>query len=393
MTPRSQAPNNYGFARGERIADLMTAEHAQLARRSEAAERAGNAATAVELHSQVPMFRRSAHRVVLEQLASLSGEMTPWMWARWAAYQCTRAEDGDAGQRLKGALQRVVDTFYLERLEVARQQGQDWVPFVAHLAGQSWLFHQWCTYEAGLLAAFLDDLATGDLRARSSLAWSWVDAGMGGFRMVSAGVDGLVVQDLSTGDDVRLLDLGAGFHAEAGGWLIGRVVPSGTEPALMFDSRPVAVDEQTAREVAQAPSGRWLEVLRRAVEGGRIDLDVFVSEDRELVTDIPSLMLVVFATQPQALSATLDQLARGRDEVGRAAYKVLRQVAEGRLGPDDLAPFVAAAVLQPHGHVMAQRGLLVDSDPEVWLHWAGLVPEPARGRLLGLAEGAGRTGP
>jgi hypothetical protein len=82
-----------------RIGDLMTRDHLAFMDSSNAAERAGDAATALEYHQGIPMFRRSAHRVTLEQLADLAHEMTPWLWARWAAYQCTRAED--PGKRLR----------------------------------------------------------------------------------------------------------------------------------------------------------------------------------------------------------------------------------------------------------------------------------------------------
>ena len=71
----------------------MTREYHSLVASSMAAERAGEAETALEYHRGVPMFTRSAHAHQLTQLAGVADEMTPWMWARWAAYQATRAED------------------------------------------------------------------------------------------------------------------------------------------------------------------------------------------------------------------------------------------------------------------------------------------------------------
>ena len=110
------------------------------------------------------------------------------------------------------------------------------------------------------------------------------------------------------------------------------------------------------------------------------------SEDRELVTDVPSLALVEFATPSEALPSTLDQLARGRDEVGRAAYRILREVAAGQFGPDTLAPYVAAAVVNAHAHTEAWRMLATGTPPERWARWAELVPDPARQRLSRLAS-------
>jgi len=84
--------NSPGFRRGKRVSDLMTREHLAFVESSNAAERAGDAATALEYHQGIPMFARSAHRALLVQLAGLSEEMTPWLWSRWAAYQCGSSE-------------------------------------------------------------------------------------------------------------------------------------------------------------------------------------------------------------------------------------------------------------------------------------------------------------
>ena len=210
---------------------------------------------------------------------------------------------------------------------------------------------------------------------------------MGGYRLERTDGSSLVVRDLRTETSVELLDLGAATHADEGGWLLGRVVPSGTSPSLMFDTRPIPVDEQTARAVAEDPTTRgWVLAVKAAIDEGRLDRALLESEDRELVTDVPSLALVEFATPPEALPSTLDQLARGRDEVGRAAYRILRQVAAGQFGPDSQAPYVAAAVVNAHAHTEAWRMLATDTPPEHWARWAELVPDPARQRLRRLAS-------
>ena len=86
---RSRRPHTKpGFTRGPRIADRMTREYASFLESSLAAERSGDAATALEYHRGIPMFTRGRHVSILNLLASLADEMTPWLWARWAAYQC-----------------------------------------------------------------------------------------------------------------------------------------------------------------------------------------------------------------------------------------------------------------------------------------------------------------
>src|SRR5688572_30902714 len=85
-----------GFRRLPRVADRMTKAHVDLVARSLAAERSGDAARALELHSSVPALNlRSRHHVLLTQLASLGDHVPDWVWARWIAYQAIRCEDPD----------------------------------------------------------------------------------------------------------------------------------------------------------------------------------------------------------------------------------------------------------------------------------------------------------
>ncbi|HEY0951208.1 hypothetical protein, partial [Nocardioides sp.] len=263
-----------GFRRGRRVSDLMTRDYYAFAESSFAAERAGDAASALEYHQGVPMFRRSSHRVVLEQLVGLAEEMTPWLWARWAAYQCTRAEDHgtESGAIARAALDYTIRMFHGDDLVHAYETGGDPVRVTAQVLGESWVYHQVCTYELGGLESFLDTLATGRLAEEGGLARSWTGAGMGGYRLESAAPGRLAVRDLATDDSIDLLDLGAHVHADAGGWLIGRLVPSGTDAALMFDTRPVPVDRQTAVEVAGDRSrGAWIKALVDGIDDGRVD--------------------------------------------------------------------------------------------------------------------------
>ena len=363
----------------------MTSEYSRFVTSSQAAERAGDAETALELHRGVPMFARGRHLSILTQLAGLSTEMTPWLWARWAAYQCTRAEDPgtDTGEIQRSALDYTVRMFHADRVEDIFLNSGDPVRLLAHVLGESWLFQQLCTYELGGLESFLDEVASGRLSDAALLARAWLGARMGGYRLGRHG--SLVARDLRSNRDVALLDLGADISA-AEGWVVGRLVPSGTTPGLMFDTRPVAVDEQTAVEVASSDTrGGWVSAVKSALVEGRLRPDQFESEDLELATDVPGLGLVEVGTPPAALASTLESLGRGRDEVGRSAYRILSRVAAGTFGPDAMAPYVAAAVLNPHGYAEALRSLTGAGRPETWSHWATLTPEPARSRLLRLA--------
>jgi hypothetical protein len=166
--------------------------------------------------------------------------------------------------------------------------------------------------------------------------------------------------------------------------VIGRLVPSGTDPAWMFDTAPLTVDEGIASDVARS-AGAWRDVLADAVDDDRLDPGCLLREDYELMSDIPSLGLLEFGTRPTDLGTVLAQLGEGRDEVGRAAFRILRRASEGALD-DEAAPYVGAAALNAHAHRDAQRRILAPGQRPLWIHWAALVPPPARTRLLMFAE-------
>ena len=379
-----------GFGRGPRVSDQLTPEHHAFIKCFLAAERSGDAATALEYHRGIPMFRGSAHQQLLRQLVDLADEMPPWMWARWAAYQCTRAEDHstEPGDLQRAALSHTLEVFHDETMCLIQCAGGDPTPFVAQTLGQDWAFHQICTFEMGGLALFLDQLAAGRLREMSGLARDWVDADMSGFRLEGGTPTRLRIRDLATDQVHEVLDLGASVAARDRRFLIGRLVPSGTDPAVMFDTRPLMVDQQTARHVACATEeqGGWIRMLDRAVGEGRLAPGHLRSADRELLTDVPGLLLLEAGTAPAAMERTLNALAHGRDEVGRAAFRILDAAAAGTFGEDERAPFVAAAVLDPHAWNEWRRRRHVPS--QEWERWAQLVPEPASSRLRLLAEGA-----
>ncbi len=115
------------------------------------------------------------------------------------------------------------------------------------------------------------------------------------------------------------------------------------------------------------------------------------SEDRELATDVPSGAVIDIATGPAERERLRDERHDGRDIVGRSAFRVLRASAEGRFGGGDRAPYVAAAVLNPHAFDEARRKLVVPGQPTHWQQWAALTSEPARTRLQHLAESATTT--
>ena len=368
----------------------MTPEYHSFLESSLAAERSGDAATALEYHRGIPMFTRSRHTYTLTQLAGLADEMTPWLWARWAAYQCNRAEDRatESGFITRAAVDYTLQMFYDDQMEAAYDEGRDPMEILRNVVGESWVFQQVCAFELGGLREFLDFMADGMLAEQTDLARSWDGAAMRGVRLEASGHGRLVVTDLETRHEIELLDLGAGTLCEPGEFLVGRLVPSGTTPETMFDTTPIVVDQQTAQEVAASTRGGWITALTKSIADGRMDLSALESEDRELASDVPSGAMIEMATRPAERQRVKDEAHDGRDVVGRCAFRVLRAAAEGTLG-DERAPYVAAAVLNPHAYDEGKRKLVTPGLHSVWLRWADLAPDPAQSRLKRLAEKCG----
>jgi hypothetical protein len=298
-----------------------------------------------------------------------------------------RLEDGgDAAARVE-----VRDAaFHGDQLADCHAEGGDPVKVAAWVASESWLFHQLFVHDLGGLTSFVDELATGRLAEHAALARSWAGAQLGGYRVGSSLPGGrLRVEDLGADTWTEVLDLGARSDAGDDGWVLGRLVPSGIDDLLMFDTPPIGVPEQVARDVAAAPQP-WQRVTEALDEGSLIERD-FMRADHELATDVLSIDLLRIGTPPADLARVTAQLRSGRDEIPRAAFRVLRRAADGTL-PQAEAPHVAAAILQPGARADARRMLVREGQYDVWARWAALVHEPARGLLLDFAEACRAAG-
>jgi hypothetical protein len=367
----------------------MTKDMLACVDRSKAAERSGEAAEALEWHQAVPMFGRGRHRALLDRLARLGPDVPAWVWVRWAIYQAIRCEDrgSETADSHRVTLRFVAENFHADLLSDCYQDNGDPVKVSARVLGESWAFHQLFAHEAGGLRSFLAEFAaSGPLADHSALAACWTEAPMGGWRLDPRGRGGLLrIEDASSGKGLEILDLGARAGDTGEGWVLGRLVPSGVDGLLMLDCPPLAVSERLAREVASAAHFERWAVIHTAVMEGRLTPDALLREDYELATDVQELDLLRFGTARRDLDRVMGQLWEGRDEVGRAAYRILRRALDGDVDEGDAA-YVAAAALNPHAQDEAPRRLLRPGQYDVWARWAALVPEPGRGRLMEIAR-------
>lgn len=364
----------------------MTPELYDCVERSLAAERAGDADAALEWHQSVPMFRKGRHRALLARLAWLGDDLPEWVWARWIVYQAIRCEDGLTGRLVREQLRRAVEGLHADLLESCYRARGDPMKVIARVQGESWAHHQAAAHEGGGLPAFIDEFVTGRLAEHADLAKRWVGARMGGYQLEESLPDArLRVREANSDTWIDLLDLGA-RSCSSTGWVLGRLVPSGIG-RMMFDMPPLAVPERIARAVSGGID--WRHVTTTAVQRGRLSHQVFLREDYELAGDVLELELLRFGTAPRDYNRVMQQLREGRDEVSRAAFRVLERAGRGEVAVADHA-YVGAAALNVSAFEDLRRRLLRDDESDHLAQWAGRVMEPAHGRLLELA-GLGRS--
>lgn len=374
-----------GFRRLRRVADDMTPELFACVERALAAERAGDVAAALEWHQSVPMFRKGRHRALMEQLAGIGDDLPDWVWARWMAYQSLRCEDGVTGALVRGRLRQVTEELHADLLAHCYRRQDDPVRVIARVLGESWAFHQLAAHEGGGLAAFVDEFATARLAEHAALARRWMGARLTGYRL-GKGRPGprLSVREANDDEWIEVLDLGATSCA-AGGWVLGRLVPSGVGDLLMFDMPPLGVPEAVATEIAARADGDWWSVLTSVKDREGLSSELFLREDYALVTDVLDLELLRFGTRPRDLDRVMQQLREGRDEVSRAAYRVLERARLGDVAAADHT-YVGAAALNLRAFEDARRQTARAAEPDCWTKWADRVVEPARDRFLALAR-------
>lgn len=374
-----------GFRRRRRVADDMTPELHGYVEQALAAERAGDAMAALEWHQSVPMFMKGRHRDLMARLADLGDDLPDWVWARWIVYQAIRCEDGATGRLLREQQRRVVEDFHADLLEDCYQRRDDPIRVIATVLGESWLFHQLGPHEAGGLVAFLDEFATGRLAEHAGLARRWVGARLSGYELGESRTGArLAVREAGSEEWIDVLDLGARSCAPSG-WVIGRLVPSGVGDRLMFDTPPLEVPARLARDVAARAGDDWSQVLAAVVRSGDLPSEFFLREGFELTTDVLGLDLLRFGTSARKLDRVMLQLRAGRDEISRAAFRVLERARRGDVAPADQA-YVGAAALNVRAYDDMRRQIVRTDAPDCWAEWAERLVEPSSGRVRALAR-------
>lgn len=268
------------------VASQMTFDHHAAVEEAAAAELRGDWATAYERHRSVPMFGESLHGSELGLLAGLGDEAPDWLVTRFVVGMAHRLEAYGQPRRSGRVLERIVPVIHPESIHLADIGCEHPEQVGPYVFARDWVVRQADIYEFGGLEDLLaTDGASGAL-ARAPLAEQWLMSDVIGYTVLGADGEVMRVADAASGDVVELLDLGLTHQVEPGAHVLGRVVPTATGPGLLFDSRPVPVDEDTARAVAVDPR-RWLSIVGDRRRSGDLSRAFSHLSDTSLTADLP----------------------------------------------------------------------------------------------------------
>ncbi len=315
----------------------------------------------------------------------LFGPLLPrWATSRWILEQAAQSLDPRGRARALKAMKIAIETRGGEGTLV----GTDDLDARAKVIDHDWVHRQLLLYEFGALQDFLARIASSELLARADRVHGWARTPMGGFRFVRESPHTLTWQNLATRTECESLNLGTASLLEPGECAIGRLVP--IEGGAMFETAPLFVPDEVARQVAEDPS-EWVaavsaECRRERPPEQRIRTG---GHDFRLLTDVPTgaQLLMAYSVMDRAAEES-SPLTVAPDPVAVQAALV-RAALDGEVGTFDhvLSPWpaVAASLLEPSVFVELCSSL-VPADGAKLTVLADEVAGPARAVCLSLAE-------
>ncbi len=336
----------------------------------DAAEAQGNATRALELIEDMPVgpdgrpWWRPERVRRLRQIVTLGDDAPEWVFRRWVVAQAAQARLG----RPREARDVAVRT----RGGGSTLWGVDQDDAMSKVIDHDWVYRQLVLHEHGGLAAFVDGAATPALLGLAGDMRPWIGVPMGGFEFMAETSDRIVWRDLAGTQTIETLNLGGATMLAIGEAVLGRLVSA--SDVHLFDSAPLCVPIDVARDVAASPS-TWVDLLGQACRGVHAEmLSLLIARMHhfDLLFDLPATLRRHLIEPPDA-ELRSDQVGVGGNGVEYDVALVLAAMS-GELQPDDVqctcgecddprpvGSLVAAALMEPET-LDALPPLLVTSD-------------------------------
>jgi hypothetical protein len=322
------------------------------------------------------------------------------------------------------ALEIALDAAYSSGVDPARPFGFDPSDLLALVKSRDWIVRQMVLYELGGLGAFVRDAAGEDLLGRAENMVEWSCSPMGAYQFIDETPDCTQLLDLETEEYLEVLNIGSVGAVEPGGFVLGRLVPLSSEPGMMFESRPLEIDERTARQFAERgtlPDERWREddcgrdpeecdgfscepieheppnwwdVLQDACDERRVPPMFSLHLEYPILTDVPTK---VWRSERDGspdpeLVGELVRTGTSRT-VAEAVQVCVDALASAPVYGEGLTaggPIYGAVLLEPGVMEVLRKRFTLPQYAAGWRALAELVVEPARTRSLMLAEACER---
>ena len=376
----------------------------------------GQLELALELYDGVRAVAGADPGRGMRQLLELGDDAPPWAWSRWIREQAFRWVSPDNQRRIEVALEVAADVAYPAGIEPDK---------VALVLARDWIVRQVALYELSGLGDFVMNVAGEELLARAEPMFEWSCALMGVYQFVDETSDCTRLLDLEMGRRIEVLNVGSMIEVEPGGFLLGRVVPISSGPGLMFESRPLNVDERTARRFAERWARleeqwqmdacgcdpeecdgftcepldhdlpKWWDDLQDAAHEGRVPALFSLHLEYPLLTDVPSMVwrwAVDGAPDPELVNELLRSgTPRPIADAVQVAVYGLMSAPIHRKGLTASGPIYGAVLLEPGVMNVLRKRFTLPQYAAGWRALAELVVEPARTRCLSLADECSRT--
>jgi hypothetical protein len=357
----------------------------------------GDAGEALWHLDQMLQVEGSLRPFKLRELILLGDDAPGWMYSRWCVEQAYLWLLHTQDERADNAVRQTMIASHIDEVEKVVEDEVRFIELGTRIAAGDWLCEQLATFEYGGLARFLDERAGEGLITRCDQIREWADARMGGYVLEGAHGPALRVRDLSIGAALDVLNIGALTDRGSDSPVIGRVVPISVAPGLMFESRPVSVDLQTAEDVAAASTHEDPAYWITAIGDGRLEerLEYAFScgngtlFSSDIVPMSPAEVARMDDLEPpgrlvELLDAGLDEFQANGVMVAEVAF-----IAIGVAGDDaaaTVAPHVAAVILEPRVFEAMRAHCTSPEHARAWEALAGCATEPMRSRCAELAR-------
>jgi hypothetical protein len=356
------------------------------------AEARGDAEAALAILSERPFgpdgrpFWRPWRVRYLTQLAGLGPLLPRWATSRWILAQALQSLHEESRDKARRALELAIEL----RGGESELPGLDDMDAKCKVMDHDWVYRQVFLYELGGLHDFLRRRASPDLVAGADRIREWARAPMGAYRLLDRAADVTTWEDLATGAEIGLANIGSGaLVVPEEERVIGRLVP--VEGGSMFEAAPLVVTRGVAEQVAEDPVG-WVDSLRAArdeVVGGEI-LKRGDHSGSGLLSDVPAVIwqYAVLDGRPiPPASALTSVTAKGILELAR-----VQLVTPFDDDPSDLDAWacLSAGLLEP-GVSLALLEVMQPGDRGLLLQLAERLADPAAAVCSRLAESLGQA--